>query len=150
MTIKIQKWVLAAMLGWMCLIMLDSGAAAANGARDHKPVQIFDIQAGKVVKTMENDQQFQQYAAGWLASVSGLSPQFTPENKCGYVFRVPLEQPIEVKAGEIKVTASDVFLFYCPEKPASLLIFDAERKPYILSFKSDLKPFLRKVGLPAQ
>ncbi|MFC3791088.1 hypothetical protein ACFOQM_20385 [Paenibacillus sp. GCM10012307] len=149
MMIQFQKGLLAFTLGLMCLLMVSPGTTSAHGTPTAKPVQVFDIQAGKVVKTIENDQQFQQYATDWLASVTGLSPQFTPENKCGYVFRIPLEHPVTIKTGGITVSTTDVFLFYCPDKPASLLVFDAGRKPYILAFKPDLKPFLRKVGLPA-
>ncbi|GBF72832.1 hypothetical protein PA598K_01102 [Paenibacillus sp. 598K] len=123
--------------------------APAAFAATAKPVQVFDVVAGKVVKTVDNNEEFQRYAKGWLGAVTGLSPQLKPDEKCGYVYRVPLDQPVTVKTGKLEVQTDDVFLFYCPDKPAVLLIFDAQKKPYLLSFQADLQPFLKKIGSPA-
>lgn len=146
---KIQPY--AIMLLACLIIGLGAPAASVSAAQPARlrPVQVFDVAEGKVVKTIENDAQFQQFAAGWLGSVTGLSPQLKPEDKCGHVFRVPLGQPITVRTQGLEVSAAEVFLFYCPQKPSVLLVFDPQRKPYIFTFNADVKPFLRKVGLPS-
>ncbi|AJY77121.1 hypothetical protein [Paenibacillus beijingensis] len=111
------------------------------------PVQIFDVAAGKVVKTLDNNEEYQNFAKGWLASVTGLAPQVQPDEKCGYVFRVPLAASQTVKVDQNEFNVQDVFLFYCPDKPPVLLVFDTNRRPYLLSVQTDLAPFLSKVGL---
>ncbi|MFS0722591.1 hypothetical protein [Paenibacillus sp. 1P07SE] len=125
------------------LLLLPSAALAAPG-----PVQVFDVVAGKVVKTVDNTAEYQQYAKDWLNAVTGLSPQLKPNEKCGYVYRIPLDQQAVVKAGKLSLQTDDVFLFYCPDKPAVLLVFDAQKKPYLLSLKANLQPFLQKIGSP--
>ena len=127
------------------LVALLSPAVLAATA---KPVQVFDVAAGKVVKSVENNAEYQQYAKGWLESVTGLSPQLKPDEKCGHVYRIPLEQPVTVKAGKLTIQTDDVFLFHCPNKPSVLLVFDAQKKPHLLSFKANLQPFLKKIGSP--
>lgn len=128
-----------------------NGNAAKNDPGNDgamKPVQVFDVAQGKVVKSMPNDKKFQKMAKSWLKSVKGLAPQLTSDNSCTYVYRVPLAKPAEIKTGEITVMTQDLFLFYCQDKPPLMLVFDEERKPYLLLFDKDLKPFIRKVGVP--
>ncbi|MGM0880411.1 MAG: hypothetical protein ACQEXQ_05145 [Bacillota bacterium] len=114
-----------------------------------KPVQVFDVAAGKVVKTIPNDAQFQSFAASWIGSITGLAPQITSDESCSYVYRVPLAKPATVKTDEIAVISDDLFLFYCKDKPPLLLVFDEKRRPFLFLFKADITPFIQKVGLPA-
>lgn len=124
-----------------------AGAVAAAAQSPLFPVQIFDVAAGKVIKTLENDEEYQTIAKGWLASVTGLAPQVKPDEKCGYVFRIPLASVQSIKVNQNEFAVQDVFLFYCPGKPSVLLVFDTERRPYLLSVQTDAAPFLFKAGL---
>ncbi|WP_424766016.1 hypothetical protein [Paenibacillus sp. sgz302251] len=139
-----------------CSLFLYTQAAAAHPNMNRpvsetglKPVQVFDVAAGKVLKTIPNDKEFQTFATSWTNSITGLAPQITTDPSCSFVFRVPLQKPVTLKANDISVTTDDVFLFYCKEKPPLLLVFDEKRKPFIFLFKTDITPFLQKVGLPA-
>lgn len=112
-----------------------------------RPVQVFDVAAGKVVKSVPNSPEYQEIAKSWIKSAKELAPQLQPDEKCGYVFRIPLDSPAMIKAGNVSVQASDVFLFYCPDKPKLLLVFDENRKPFLFQLNVDVKPFLTKIGL---
>ena len=109
---------------------------------------MFDVEAGKVVHTAPNDDEYQDMAKRWLLSVTGFSPKVSPDEKCGYVYRVPLAEPYTVRVGSASVTAQDVFLFYCERTDPILLVFDPNNKPYMLAFKADLAPFLKKIAAP--
>lgn len=154
----LKKW--SAALLAVCSLLLFAQLASASAAElskpskvaaepGPKPVQVFDIAAGKVVKSIPNDAEFQSMAAAWTGSVTGLAPQITSDPSCSYVYRVPLDQPVTVKSNEVSVTAGDLFLFYCKDKPPLLLMFDSERKPYLFLFSADINPFVKKVGIPA-
>lgn len=123
--------------------------AATSSDQALRPVQVFDVAAGKVVKTIPNDNAFQKMAGEWTSSVTGLAPQMTTDQACSYVYRVPLAKPATLASGNISVTSSDLFLFYCKEQPPVLLAFDDQRRPYLFLFKADIAPFIKKVGLPA-
>ncbi|REK77917.1 hypothetical protein DX130_09415 [Paenibacillus paeoniae] len=114
-----------------------------------RPVQVFDVAAGRVVSTLPNDKKFQKMADSWIDSITGVAPQMTAGQNCSYVYRVPLAKPATVASGEIKLTTSDIFLFHCKDEPPMLLVFDEQRKPYLFLFKADIDPFIKKVGLPA-
>lgn len=147
---------IAAMLLACCSLFLYAQVAAAHPALSTpsseaglKPVQVFDVAAGKVIKTIPNDADFQAFAASWVKSITGLAPQLTSDESCSYVYRVPLEKAVSIKVNEITVASDDLFLFYCKDKPPLLLVFDEKRRPYLFLFKADIKPFIQKVGVPA-
>lgn len=114
-----------------------------------RPVQVFDVVQGKVVKSVPNDAKFQKMASSWIQSISGLAPQVSAGENCSYVYRVPLARQTAISSGTIKIASGDLFLFYCKDKPPLLLAFDDQRKPYMFQFNADIRPFIKKVGLPA-
>jgi hypothetical protein len=147
---------IAAMLLACCSLFLFAQVAAAHPALSTpstevglKPIQVFDVVAGKVIKTIPNDAGYQAFAASWLDSITGLAPQLTSDESCSYVYRVPLEKAVSIKVNDITVASDDLFLFYCKDKPPLLLMFDEKRRPYLFLFKADIKPFIQKVGVPA-
>jgi len=147
---------IAAMLLACCSIILFAQVASAHQALSApnpenglKPVQVFDVAAGKVTKTIPNDAKYQEMAASWVGSITGLAPQMTNDASCSYVYRVPLEKAVTIKSNDVSVTSDDLFLFYCKDKPPLLLVFDEKRRPFLFLFKADIKPFIDKVGVPA-
>ncbi|CAM4402371.1 hypothetical protein FHS16_001829 [Paenibacillus endophyticus] len=150
---------IAAMLLACCSLFLFAQLASAYPAHQAhtapatetglKPVQVFDVAAGKVIKTIPNDAQYQSFASSWVNSISGLAPQVTNDESCSYVYRVPLAKAVTIKSNDVSVTSDDLFLFYCKDKPPILLVFDEKRRPYLFLFKADIKPFLQKVGVPS-
>ncbi|OXM16573.1 hypothetical protein [Paenibacillus herberti] len=127
--------------------MAEAFEASSAPQTAHRPVQIFDINAGKVVRTLDNSAEYQQMAKSWLDSAEGLSANLSPDEKCGYVFRIPLQEPYELRKGTLTFQVEDVFLFYCKEREPELLVFDKKKKPYLLTANPDLTPFFNKTGI---
>jgi hypothetical protein len=149
-----MKAKIAILLALVMLLVMPFTAAAADLNKHHeegagpRPVQAFDVTAGKVVKTVPNSSQYQRFAQSWLKSVTGLAPQLKADEKCGYVYRIPLNEPYTITTSGITVSTSDVFMFYCPDKPKLLLVFDENRRPYLLNFTANINPFLKTIGIP--
>ncbi|MGK9249922.1 hypothetical protein [Paenibacillus humicus] len=116
---------------------------SSGGAR---PVQIFDVAAGQVVRTLANSAEFQAVARQWLHDVQGMSPNFTPDDRCGYVFRIPLKEVRKVQLEKAGFEVQEVFLFYCRGKEPEMLAFDLKNKPYLLRVNTDVRPFLALAG----
>jgi hypothetical protein len=155
MSVMLPKRI-AAMLVACCSIFLFAQIVSAHQALSApspetglKPVQVFDVAAGKVTKTIPNDAKYQAMAASWVGSITGLAPQITNDSSCSYVYRVPLEKAVTIKSNDVSVSSDDLFLFYCKDKPPLLLVFDEKRRPFLFLFKADIKPFIEKVGIPA-
>ncbi|MFF2482219.1 hypothetical protein [Paenibacillus sp. NPDC058071] len=123
-------------------------ASAKRPSEESKPVQVFDVKAGKVVKSETNDKQYQKFARDWIGSVTGLAPQLTNDDSCSYIYRIPLDKPATIKTDGVSVKTQDVFLFTCDGKAPTLLVFDEQRRPYLLLFKADIAPFVKKIGVP--
>jgi len=119
--------------------------AATSQTNPSRPVQIFDVHAGKVVKSIPNDAQFQAMAKNLLSSVTGLAPQISPDNKCSYVYRIPLTEPYSITAGGLSFKTNDIFIFHCVNTDPIILSFNEQRKPFMLLFKADLAPLLTKL-----
>ncbi len=111
-----------------------------------RSVQIFDVAAGQVVRTLDNSAEFQAVARQWLHDVQGMSPNFTPDDSCGYVFRIPLKDVHKVKLEKASFEVQEVFLFYCRGREPEMLAFDLKNKPYLLRVNTDLRPFLALAG----
>ncbi|MFB9330539.1 hypothetical protein ACFFSY_31740 [Paenibacillus aurantiacus] len=144
-----SKWSLTVALFAALLLLpfVTPAYALEETSAPMRPVQVFDVAAGKVVKSVPNSPEYQNIASAWIKGAKELAPQLQPDEKCGYVFRIPLDAPASIKAGSVTVQATDVFLFYCPDKPKLLLIFDENRKPYLFQLNVDVKPFMSKIGL---
>lgn len=144
----------AAVVAVMLLLvtMLNPAAAHAADAKakaPSHPVQVFDVKAEKVVKSVDNDRQYQKFARSWLKSVTGFAPQLKSDDSCLYVYRVPLNKPAKVKVSQTELVVREVFLFNCANKPPLLLVFDDQRRPYLLLFSADIAPFVKKIGIPS-
>ncbi|MFD0958872.1 hypothetical protein [Paenibacillus chungangensis] len=144
---KIYGMLLSAVLLLACIAVPVS--AKEINAAPLLPVQAFDVAAGKVVKSVPNDSEFQAMAMSWLQSVTGLAPQVTADDSCSYVYRIPLASPATVKTDDISIVTNDLFLFYCTDKPPTLLLFDQNKRPYLFLFNVDIAPFIKKMGIPA-
>ncbi len=151
-----RKGIVASFMAFCSMLMLVQAVFAAPAAghpsaavqpQPLKPIQVFDVAAGKVIKSIPNDEEFQKFAATALQSITGLAPQMTTDKNCNYVFRIPLAEPAMIKVNGIDIYTKGLFLFYCKDKPPALLVFDQERKPYLLQFSADIEPFLKRTGV---
>ncbi|NMM54193.1 type IV secretion system protein VirB6 [Paenibacillus aquistagni] len=113
------------------------------------PVQMFDMKQERIIKSVPNQEKYQQYAEQWLKSITKVAPQVSIGTKCGYIVRVPLAKPFTVNVPNLQVETNTVFLIYCPEKEPLLLVFGPDRKPYLMEFKADVKPFIEEMLTPS-
>lgn len=128
------------------LTIVPGAALAADSKAQLAPVQVFDVKEGKVTRTLANNEQFQAAANEMLKSIHELAPELQPDNKCGYVYRIPLAKPASVEFQQLSFQAEELFLFHCPGKQPVLLLFDAERHPYLFHFTAKIEPFLQLVA----
>ena len=112
------------------------------------PVQVFDVEMGKIIKTVPNDARFQQMALEWTKTVTGLAPQMSPGQGYSYVIRVPLAAQTAIRSGSIHFNADNLFLFLAKDKPPLLLAFNSENKPYLFLFRSNTDDFVKRIALP--
>lgn len=108
------------------------------------PIQQYDLSQEKIVKVVPNNASFQKEALSWLDSATELSAQLSINDKCGSIYKIPLEQEITKPFKGLTFVVKDIFLIYCPDKKPLLLVFSKDRKPYLLLFSADVGPFLKQ------
>ncbi|MGZ9584096.1 type IV secretion system protein VirB6 [Paenibacillus marinisediminis] len=151
---KMTVWFVIVMLFSMCAFGLQTNqhAFAFDNPESEKliipPVQLFDMQQERIIKTFKNDDFFQNAAKEWLMGVTGMSPQLTIGSNMGYIVRVPLMAPYTVKLNNHSFETRDVFLVYVPNRTPLLLLFSAERKTYLLETKANVGPFMQRMLEP--
>lgn len=110
-----------------------------------KPIQLFDIQAKQMIKTIPNDAMFQAEAKKWLQSITHLAAQLTIGYRSGYIVRIPLLTNETILLGKEKLHIQEVFLIYCPNKKPLLLVFSNEHKPYLFFINYNVLPFMQQM-----
>lgn len=160
-----KKWIVMPMMAWAIWFALAMPASAmavqdapgkiapatsAQTAPSERqgPIQVFDVAQGKIIKSVPNDSRFQEMAAAWAASVTGLAPQVSPGEDYAYVFRMPLEKAVPIDTGTVHIKVTTLFMFYGKDKQPLLLGFDDNRKPYLFTFKSNVSDFIKRMELP--
>lgn len=108
-------------------------------------VQVFDIKSGKVIKTIPNDDQIQQFANQLISSITGLAPEVSPDSSAQSIIRIPISTPRQIKVGQTNLFINELFLFHYKTKHSLLLVFDENKKPFLLQYTSDSTPLIKYI-----
>lgn len=107
-------------------------------------VEVFDIQKGEVVKTIEHLASLQNEVGKWLSSIAGPVGSLHIEPANGIGIKIELAPPLKIDNQWLKGTVTEVVLFvsqtdtYYP----TLLIFTKENHTVAFNIQYDLKVFL--------
>jgi len=124
-------------------------ALPGHAAPPLRKVEVFDIDLGKVVARLDNNEDIQQEARRWVKAITGPAVRPMIDPKHGIIIKVPVQPEVQVSNEWMKDSVVDVFL---PVSPATLdtpllLLFTKDNKPLMFTFKYDLRPFLKQYGL---
>lgn len=114
-------------------------------AESKNSVQIFDIKSGKIIKTIPNDAQIQTFTNELISSITGLAPEIAPDNEAKYIIRIPVTNPRQIKVGQTNLLINELFLFYYTTDHSILLVFDENKKPFLLHYDSDITPLIKYI-----
>ncbi|GAX91193.1 hypothetical protein [Effusibacillus lacus] len=101
-------------------------------------VEVFDVQAGKVVHTVPNSAEIQKEIRLCLGSITGLSERVNVMPKEGRVCKIPIEPPVKVENEWVNFLVEEVYLMVSDSEKPLLLLFDDENKPYLVEFSHDI------------
>jgi hypothetical protein len=108
--------------------------------------EVFDIQKGEVVKTINNSASLQSEVEKWISSIAGPvgSLKIEPDNGIG--IKIELTPPLKVNNQWMTGTVTEVVLFVSKTKTYDpmLLIFTKENSVIAVNIHYDLKTFLKK------
>ncbi|KIL39068.1 hypothetical protein SD70_22325 [Gordoniibacillus kamchatkensis] len=122
----------------------------AWAAPEFGDVDLFDMERGKPIWSINNSQAIQKETLQWISSIScfyrgDLSELNFKEGE--YCLRIPT-YPIRVENDMMNVVIQDVYLYLGDNHAPILLLFDVNwPKRYAVQFRTDVRPFIKELGI---
>lgn len=112
----------------------------SDGQKSGK-VEIFDIEAGSVIRSLENSAVFRKEACKYLDSIKGMYGSVKVFPKAGYIVKIPLEPPVKT-SGKLPETAGieyadKIYVIFPLQSKPYLLLLDGQSRPYCFKFGAD-------------
>lgn len=103
-------------------------------AKGHEPIEIFDPQQNRVVKTIEPNKEINNMVEKWINEAEGIYPAIDPIKDDGYAIRFPLDPAIQVKNKWLNTIIEEIYLIIPEKGPAFFIVFEGESSPIPLLF----------------
>lgn len=128
----------------LSFIFLFLFATAAN-VQAAAQIEIFDIYKGKVIKAMPAKEGIQEEIYKLLSTVTGLYPELEPIPDKGYMVKVPLEPPINLKNQWLDDKVAEVIVIFPEYENPHLMAFDSKSNTFFFTFNGSVDDFLTKI-----
>ena len=112
-------------------------------AQTNKQIEIFDINKGKVVMSVEPNPDSQQAVRKFLEGITGVYVKYNPIPQKGFMIRVPLEPHIVVKNQWFNDLVDEVTIIFPDQEDPYLMVFNDENRPFFLTFEGDITNFFK-------
>ncbi|WP_110114430.1 hypothetical protein [Bacillus sp. CGMCC 1.16541] len=110
-------------------------------------VEVFNIEKGKVEKSVAMTPTLQAEAQKSVKSMTGIFKKVSPIPKTGYLVKVPLDPAIPVKATGIDVLTSEVIIVISKDQEPILMVFDNENRSFFFEFSHDVTKLKQELKL---
>lgn len=108
-------------------------------------VQVFDVKEGHVIKSVPNSGKIQKQTKQIIKKIYEFAPQVQPDMSAKYIIRIPVKAGTQVKVGGNTIAINELFIFYYEDKEPLVLIFDSNKRPYLLNTKQSIEPLLKLI-----
>lgn len=111
---------------------------------EQNPVEIFDIEEGKVVQESSATPDIQKETEKILKSISGVYKNLDPLPKQGVMVKIPLDPSITLKNEWFNDLVNEaVLIFSYEEEDPYILIWDDENHPHFYTFKAPTEKLMK-------
>lgn len=101
-----------------------------------KPIEIFNIEKGKVVKEISTSTDINKETELIISSVSGVYKNLDPLPHKGFMVKIPVDPPIHLQNEWFNDYVDEVVIIFSnEEKDPYLMIWDDENRPHFYSFQ---------------
>jgi hypothetical protein len=111
-------------------------------------VEIFDINAGKVINMLQSNNNIQNVAIDYLNKINGVYTKFDPIPTSGYGIKIPFDPNIKVENKWISADI-DQLIIMLPEdgNPYFLAVLESETKLVCFTFDGAPSTLLEALGI---
>ena len=115
----------------------------------NKPVEIFDISKGEVIKKVHSTRLIRKETISYLNGISGMYNKVKSFPEKGYIVRIPITPPSQVKnhwLNEYSINSVDeVFIILSEQGNTYLLVLDSKLRPYFFNFIGNIDVLLKNL-----
>ncbi|OCA81585.1 hypothetical protein A8F94_22205 [Bacillus sp. FJAT-27225] len=129
----------------VCLFFLGCLAIHVE-AETNLPVELFDINKGQVVKSVQSTAEIQQEASKFLQEITGVYQKINPIPKEGFMIKIPLSPPNKVENQWFKGDTDEVIVVFPSFEAPFLMLFDNKNNVHIFTFKGDTSRLLELIN----
>lgn len=133
-----KKWFVLSVVFLFLFVAAVNVQAAAQ-------IEIFDIYKGKVIKSLPAKEGIQKEINKMLSAVTGLYPELKPIPDKGYMVKVPLEPPINLKNQWLDDKVTEVIVIFPEYENPHLMAFDSKSRTFFFTFKGSVDDFLTEI-----
>lgn len=106
------------------------------GAENIADVEVFDIEKEQVVKRFANTSEIQDEMKKYVETIDRSIPPLEAMPKKGKMVRIPLHPALQVENQWMKSVIFEVFFIVLPDREPFVILYDENRKPYLLQSKN--------------
>ncbi|TFB24043.1 hypothetical protein E3U55_04315 [Filobacillus milosensis] len=112
---------------------------------DNFSVEIFDIEAEKVIKIIHKTTEMQTEIEKYVDHITGIYKGLNPVPQSGYMVKIPLNPKIKIDNEWLQSEVDTVIIIIPEDKSPYLLTFDEENLPRVFLFDEDINQLLNEL-----
>ncbi|WP_010248878.1 hypothetical protein [Acetivibrio cellulolyticus] len=124
-------------------------ASAQELDTPNKPIEIFDITKGEVIKKVHSTRVIQNEAISYLNGISSMYIKVKAFPEKGYIVRIPITPSVQVKnhwLNDYNINSVDEVFILLPEQGNTyLLVLDNKLRPYFYNFIGNVDVLLKNL-----
>lgn len=109
-------------------------------------IEIFSVDNGSVISNIQSNSNIQTEAKKHLKNITGVYSKLNPIPDNGYMIKIPLESPLEIKNQWINSFVDEVVIILPKDESPYLLIFDNKDTPLFFTFKGNVNKLLKSLN----
>ncbi|TYR81597.1 hypothetical protein FZC66_07110 [Priestia megaterium] len=132
---------------WIALLLCFIMAWPHTAMGQQTKVEVFQIDAGKVVRSENKTDLVQQEAEKSLASITGVFKKVNPLPNTGYLVKVPLDPAVQINHQTLSTLANEAVFVISTEQQPVIMLYDNENRVYFFEFNHDLSALRKELQL---
>ncbi|MBU3204821.1 hypothetical protein [Clostridium algidicarnis] len=109
-------------------------------------IEIFSVDNGSVIVSTCSNVSIQNQVKTYLKNITEVYAKLNPVPDSGYMIKVPLESPLEIKNQWVHSFVDEVVIILPKDESPYLLIFDNKDNPLFFTFKGNINKLLESLN----
>lgn len=119
--------------------------SASLESREGRPIEVFDVIKGDVIRRINSTPSLQNEAENSLKGITGMYTKVKAFPEKGYIIKVPLDPAMEVNNQWLRSKVNDVFIIFPHQESPYLMVLDSKKRPLFFNFNASVSEFQKLI-----